>query len=307
MTKIQWTEKTWNPIIGCSKISPGCQNCYAEKMANRLLYMFEAICGEDGQSTWAEYSDVTAGGRWNGKTAFVSNALDKPLHWKKPSMIFICSIGNLFHESVPYRWIFGVFEIINQCRHHTFQVLTKRPERMQDFYKKHWPLISKDGNYPLDNLWLGVTAENQEQADKRIPILLDIPAAVRFVSVEPMLEDINLGPYLYSDYEKASHDNQLIIPANGFNHKKLDWVIVGCESGPKRRPCPDHWVSSIVSQCDDSSVPVFVKQLALRRDKAGRNVTGLPGLWDESDRLVVSKNPEEWPDHLQVREFPKAR
>ena len=314
MTKIQWTEKTWNPIIGCSKISPGCQNCYAEKMAWRLanigLSNYHKTCCLRGIYDHNKNITKHASPSWNGKTAFVESAIDKPLQWKKPSMIFVCSMGDIFHESVPFAWVTEVMYMIAQCRLiHTFQILTKRPERMKEYFRlpKTYYKQNRPEEWPLPNLWLGVTAENQEQADKRIPILLDIPAAVRFVSVEPMLEDINLGPYLYSDYEKASHDNQLIIPANGFNHKKLDWVIVGCESGPKRRPCPHHWVSSIVSQCDDSSVPVFVKQLALRRDKAGRNVTGLPGLWDESDRLVVSKNPEEWPDHLQVREFPKAR
>jgi protein gp37 len=247
-------------------------------MANRLLYMFEANCGEDGQSTWAEYSDVTAGGRWNGRTAFVSNALKKPLHWKKPAMIFVCSMGDILHESVHHGWLHEVLNVIHQTPQHTYQILTKRPER---FFKYEWKCSKYGWDYSKQlpkNVWFGVTAENQEQADKRIPILLEIPAVVRFVSVEPMLERIDIYQYLGGKRD--------IKPPHKYNGG-IDWVIVGCESGHHRRPFVDSWASGLITECRNAGVPVFVKQVSI----SGK----------------ASKEPSEWPEYIQVREFPKAR
>jgi protein gp37 len=286
MTKIEWTEKTWNPIIGCSKISPGCQNCYAEKMAGRLSMIEMKKTPPKKIEDWA-YPKVVSGyrgkGIWSGKTAFVESALEKPLHWKKPSMIFVCSMSDLFHESVSDEWILSVFDIIKSCPQHTFQVLTKRPERMKEFYRKHWPVISKDGNYIPDNLWLGVTAENQEMATKRIPVLLSIPAAVRFVSVEPMLARMNLAPYLpEADPNIWPYESQAeyISRIARDDKSKLDWVIVGAETGHSRRPCKQEWIDDAVEQCEESGVPVFVKKIN-----------------DENGKVIADhKYPREWPN-----------
>ena len=261
-TKIEWTEETWNPIIGCSKVSPGCDNCYAERMACRLAHMdnrnYQDVTGSNSNRTWFD--------NWNGKTAFVESALEKPLHWKKPRRIFVCSMGDLFHESVPFEWIDKVFAVMAICPHHTFQVLTKRPGRMLDYLSDPKTQIGIPGvcssktntkidlnkffaaaGWPIKNVMLGVTAENQEQADKRIPILLQIPAAKRFVSVEPML-----GPV---DLEKNISEHCLIKPA-----AFLDWVICGGESGPGARPMYPDWVRSLRDQCKAAGVPFFFKQ-----------------------------------------------
>ncbi len=304
-TKIPWSEMTWNPIIGCSKVSAGCLNCYAEKMANRLSRMELAKGNFDGAylrvyggghpRNLAEhefYGGKRRGGGWHGNTVFVETQLNKPLHWKKPRMIFVCSMGDLFHESVPFEWIDDVMAIIAACPHHVFQVLTKRPEKMLKYFtteqdglcaEDRVECMLMDGGYPkwtwpLPNLWLGVTAENQETSDKRIPILLDIPAAVRFVSVEPMLEGVDLSEYMGRQYG---------ICDTVYPYSYLDWVIVGCESGPKRRTCRLEWVQSIVDQCKDANVPCFVKQI---------EVNG-----------KVSHNPEEWPESLRVRQWPERK
>ena len=229
------TNKTWNPIIGCSKISEGCKNCYAEKMANRLA------CIEKTGESYSNVVTMSKNSIWSGKTHFVESALEKPLKWKKPRMIFVCSMSDLFHESVSNSWINFVMNIIQKCSQHTFQILTKRPEKMRKYF--HGLNIAKI----LPNAWLGVTAENQEQANKRIPILLQIPAKVRFVSVEPMLSNIDISSFLYE--------------------AKLDWVICGGESGHNARPIHPNWVRSLRDQCKQADVPFFFKQW---------------GAWDES-------------------------
>ncbi len=300
MTKIAWTEFTYNPIIGCSKVSDGCKNCYAEKMACRLAHMGrreyqDVTCSKDNM-TWFD--------QWSGNTKFVEAQLDKPLKRKKPAMFFVCSMGDLFHESVPFEWVDRVMAVVALCPQHTFQVLTKRPERMLEYFTESTPIhgmyLNSDvrcrikdaqreiwyektdrtksqwsGLWPLRNLWLGVTAENQETADERIPILLDIPAAVRFVSVEPMLEGINLDAYMGRQYGICNAV---------YSYSYLDQVIIGCESGSGRRLCKVEWIQSAVDQCAAAGVPVFVKQI---------EVNG-----------KVNHNPAEWPESLQVRQWP---
>jgi protein gp37 len=244
MSKIEWTDKTWNPIIGCSKVSPACDNCYAEKMAARLALMPNAP---------SEYANVVNNnGTWSGGTAFVESALEKPLHWRKPCRVFVGSMTDLFHPSTPREWIDKVFAIMALTPHITYQVLTKRPERMAEYCSNpnnrslhEMERISGErlccgGFWPLNNVWLGVTVENQEQADKRIPILLDTPAAVRFVSVEPMLEGINLN--------------------NGDMINGLDWVICGGETGPNARPMWEHWARALLEECEASGTPFFFKK-----------------------------------------------
>ena len=269
MSIIEWTEKTWNPIVGCSKVSPGCDNCYAERMAIRLAH----IPGATGD----QYSDVIGsnmmgGYHWDGKTALVESALTKPLHWKKPRMIFVCSMGDLFHESVPFEWIDKVFAVMALCPQHTFQVLTKRPARMLEYFemlrtndscficlqrqasrisKSHAPKLYNNApvsNWPLPNVWLGVTAEDQQRADERIPDLLKCPAAKRFISVEPILGAVDLA---YTCFNGS--DSFGTMPG-------IDWVICGGESGPGARPMHPDWARSLRGQCDEAGVAFFFKQ-----------------------------------------------
>ncbi|MDF2499371.1 MAG: hypothetical protein K0Q77_85 [Anaerosporomusa subterranea] len=241
-TKIEWADKTWNPITGCTKISPGCHNCYAERMAKRLQAM--------GQERYR-----------NGfKPTCHMEVLEEPFRWQKPKRIFVCSMSDLFHEDVPFEFIAKVWEVFYECgpckrtfNDHTFLVLTKRPERMLEFSiwyrkEKYMPI-----NY--SNVWLGVTAENQEQADIRIPILLQIPAEKRFVSVEPMLGSIVINQYL-------PHYPRLFSERNGFKNF-LDWVICGGESGPGARPVHPAWVRGLRDQCQTTGVPFLFKQWGL--------------------------------------------
>jgi len=227
MSKIEWTEKTWNPVTGCTKISEGCKNCYAETLISR-------------------FGDVWK--RKNGRGFKVEthpNRLDEPLKWKEPTKIFVCSMSDLFHKDVPDEFISKVWGTMMMSHRHQFMILTKRPERMRSFIigaKKEGTNPEWERAYKImyKNVWLGVSAENQRQADKRIPILLSLPAAKRFVSIEPMLGPIDLKDYL--------------------NTGLLHWVIVGAESGPKARPFDEQWAREIKDQCVEADVPFFYKQ-----------------------------------------------
>lgn len=272
MSKIEWTQETWNPIIGCSKISDGCKNCYAEKMAGRLanieatkqylkVLKWDNGYGGNEFETPAQY--ISEG--WNGQPHFVESALKKPLKRKKPTMYFVCSMGDLFHESAPFEWIDKVIEIIAKCPQHTFQILTKRAERMLDYFNHlNESLKDFEGYRPLDNLWLGTTAENQEQADKRIPTLLQIPAAIRFVSIEPMLSKVDLKCIEKKNSEgKHVCFYQVLKPIENCgdsNRHALDWVICGGESGANARPMHPEWVRLLRDQCEEAKVPFFFKQ-----------------------------------------------
>ncbi|OPY78084.1 MAG: Phage protein Gp37/Gp68 [Syntrophorhabdus sp. PtaU1.Bin153] len=241
-TKIEWCDETWNPITGCSKISPGCENCYAERMARRLAGRF----GYPKDDPF--------------KPAIHLYRFDDPILWKKPSRVFVCSMGDLFHEAIPFTMLVDLHQRMwlygrpNGMRNHTWLLLTKRPDRMAEFYRKY-----PYSGYPNNpNLWLGVTAENQEQADKRIPILLQIPAAKRFVSVEPMLGLVELRAYL-------SHKHTCRCPEcyhrafDPTNRRPLDWIICGGETGPHARPMHPDWVYSLKDQCVAAGVPFFFK------------------------------------------------
>lgn len=240
MTKIQWTEKTWNPVTGCTKISPGCKNCYAEPMSKRLAGRFGYLEAPD-----------------NFNLTIHIDRMFTPHGWKKPKMIFVCSMGDLFHEDVPDDYIEEIFGTMIACRRHTFQILTKRPERAAEFMVaavRHW-------DDPLKHLWFGVSAENQEQADKRIPVLLQIPAAVRFVSVEPMLERVDIPEYQFTKNNPGGTQpgGSYIIPSK---REGIDWVICGAESGPGARPMELAWVRGLAIQCIDAKVPFFMKQIS---------------------------------------------
>ena len=246
-TKIEWTDETRNPIVGCTKISPGCKHCYAEIMARRLS-------GMPLQSP--KYSMVIYEGKWSGNTFMDETALEKPFSWKKPRRIFVCSMGDLFHESVPFSWIIEVMFVIRGNPQHTFQILTKRPLRMHEFFTEcaSNPFFIDRGDLP--NLWIGVTAENQEQANKRIPLLLDIPNVKRFVSIEPMIGPISLN---------SGH--LLDIPSS------INQVILGGETGPGARPMHPDWVTHIRDQCVEANVPFFFKSWG-GKDKANYLIEG---------------------------------
>jgi len=305
-SKIEWTEATWNPVVGCTKVSAGCANCYAEKMAYRLACM--------GQEKYQVVISVD-GGLWNHKIFCDEATLDKPRHWRKPRRIFVCSMGDLFHPDVPESFIAKVFNVIRERDYgngghpgHTFQILTKRPERAAELLPRLRFDPAGEGKvffanraiglsltYLLKNLWLGVTCENQATADKRIPQLLQIPAAVRFVSVEPMLGPVDLEyvkdytkPNRFCKYERIyALLGERSVLGHRITEEKLDWVIIGCETGPGRRPCKLEWVRDLIKRCDAAKVPVFIKALLIN----GK----------------VCKNIEQWPPDLQRREYPRCK
>lgn len=209
-SRIEWTEQTWNPTVGCTKISPGCKNCYAETMAKRLQAM-----GMRGYE--------------NGfRLTLMPERLSEPLERRKPTVYFVNSMSDLFHEKVPFGYIRQVFDVMAQAPQHTFQVLTKRAERMAEFCQ---------GTNVPPNVWLGVSVENSKHGVPRISVLREIETSVRFLSIEPLLE--HLGE----------------IDLTG-----IHWVIVGGESGPKARPMKREWVDSIKQQCDAADVAFFFKQ-----------------------------------------------
>jgi len=267
-TKIEWATETWNPIIGCSKISSGCENCYAERMARRQCYVGEKKPGTASEDYMAvvkpDWQDDSDGGRaigwcgWNEETAFRLKEFGKPTRWRKPRMVFVCSMGDLFHESVRKSWIDDVICMIDEHQQHTFVLLTKRPDRMRSYF---------GGSMPPMNIWLGVTAENQAEADDRIPTLLYTPATMHFVSCEPLLGPVDLLPYL----ERWQ--------------TTLDWVIVGGETGPGARKMDEEWAMNICDDCVLAGVPFFFK-------KHG-SASGKP---KDQQRLLDGRTFDEWPE-----------
>jgi protein gp37 len=264
----QWWDKSWNPISGCTPRQSGCANCWAKEMAKRF---------------W--------GGRKFTDVQCHEDRLKIPLHWKKPRKIFVCSMSDLFHEKVPFRFIHCVHVIMSRCvrKGHIFQLLTKRIDRALEFYEYEQKAKRTEVDYvewPMSNTWLGVSVSTQADADKNIPILLQIPAAVQFVSVEPLLEKIDL---------KLVDTGAMI-----------GWVIIGSESGPKRRPCKLEWIRDIVGQCKEARVPVFIKQISLPGCRKCR-FAPCTHLHGHRQIDIVSKNPAEWPKDLRVQEYPKRK
>lgn len=298
-TKIEWTQETWNPVTGCTPISPGCAHCYAERMARRLA-------GRYGYPEAPHHFDVT----------LHPERLDQPLRWKKPRMIFVCSMGDLFHEDVPDDFILQVWQVMFKARRHTFQVLTKRPGRMLAVVSEFENLL-REKPVILPNVWLGVTAENQEQADKRIPILLQTPAAVRFVSVEPMLGAVDIERYLLKPSSCSNCGAELplrrktvgpVQPCPNCDQYMYEFkrgihlVIVGGESGPRARPMHPDWARLLRDQCQAAGVPFFMKQMGT----AWAISTALGGP-DQSPYLLgdtAGRNMEWWPEDLRIREMP---
>lgn len=336
MTEIEWTHapgfkgETWNPVVGCSVISAGCTNCYAMRMAARLA----KIAGPTGGARIAagRYRGLTASSKagpvWTGKVAFVGGAtLEKPLKWKAPRCVFVNSMGDLFHEAVSDAWIDRVFAIMALCPQHLFLVLTKRAHRMFEYLTDParysaidwWNAETCSGElydaaalrreamygcehpWPLPNVWLGVSAEDQTRANERVPLLLATPAARRFVSYEPALGPVDFTAVYFGDrfYANVLLANDTEPDDSGVpKWPALDWVICGGESGPGARPFCAPWARSVVRQCRAARVPVFIKQM-------GANVHGAPARIHLRDRK--GGDPSEWPEDLRVREWPRNR
>lgn len=276
-TGIEWTERTWNPLRGCSRISDGCRNCYAERMAARFSGPGEP------------FANVIQDGKWSRRVELVKAKLEEPLRWRKPCRVFVNSMSDLFHESVQFDWIERIWGVMAACPQHTFQILTKRPLSMY-----HCVSQISNSRRPLQNVWLGVSVEDQDAASVRLPCLLKTPAAVRFVSVEPLLGPVDLYYWLPTlEIERESGISRLL----------LNWVIVGGESGPGARPCRLEWIRSIVSQCAVANVPCFVKQLGTTWVRDGWQMGHAIG-----EAWVHSKgnDPAHWPADLNVRQYPEV-
>jgi protein gp37 len=347
-TSIEWTDATWNPLRGCSRVSEGCRNCYAEKVAAR----FSVPYGPAGPKYQpGRFANVIRDGKWNGVVELVEGKVAEPLHWRKAKRVFVNSMSDLFHESVPDEWIDRVFAVMALAPQHTFQVLTKRPERMRAYLqcgvglydrvlRAAEPLremfpglnrigISNPAAIPLPNVWLGVSVEDQATADERIPLLLQTPAAVRFVSYEPALGPVDfarLRGYLGAgDSVKAD----LVIDALGGFYaaawrgrsttpdtplpeyaRPLDWIIVGGESGPGARPFDVAWAWSTIAQCKAAGVACFVKQLGAHPCDRGPGQSYHHAHGELLCKKLADKkggDMAEWPEDLRVREFPSVR
>ncbi len=275
-SKIDWCDATWNPIAGCSKCSPGCLNCYAERFAWRLYH----------HSIY--YDKVVNVGGWTGEITCLEHRLNLPLHWHQPRRIFVCSMSDLFHPKVPFEFITCVHDRIDICQQHTFLILTKRIERAKEYYLEYL-----GGKVP-ENVHLGVSISSPDELWK-VDELKKIPAAVRWLSLEPLLAGIEFTyDRLYCDRDPEEDSPVACVPClcgkhwenapiSGTTLNCIEWVVVGCESGPHRRPFSLTWVESIVKQCKVAGVPVFVKQIIGNFGK-------------------VVKMPKGWP-----QEYPKER
>jgi protein gp37 len=286
-TGIAYADFTWNPFLGCSRVSPGCEHCYAERLAStRLAHL-------------PQYAGLTTGGHWNGTIRLLPERLDEPLRRRKPARIFLGDMGDLFHPGVPFEFVAAIFGVMAACPQHTFLVLTKRAARMLGFFwwvnesssacgvpesmvfgveaTNHGVDVDPLGLpsvWPLPNVHLGVTCEDQQRANDRIPLLLQCPAAVRWVSAEPLLEGI--------DFDSLDG---------------ISLVVVGGESGPQARQCDVEWIRNIVGQCREAGTKCFVKQV-------GENAC-----WDGWKMRLRDRHgadPDEWPSDLRVREYPEV-
>lgn len=287
MSKIEWTDETWNPTTGCAKVSTGCKNCYAEKMSKRLAAM--------GQEKYQGI--MTDAGRFNGTVRTHLDELSRPFTWKKPRRVFVNSMSDLFHEDVPFEFIDMVFAVMMATPQHTYQILTKRPERMAEWFNRKeisWQQEGMRGReriryqayhsfgkkveydngryWPLPNVWLGTSVENQETANERIPHLLECPAAVRFLSCEPLLGAVDLSTWMrpHTVHAHISEDAQkdpefmdvfvkMCNLAAGMI-SGINWLIAGGESGTDARPMHPDWARSLRDQCKEAGVAFFFKQ-----------------------------------------------
>jgi protein gp37 len=354
-TAISWTDCTWNPVRGCSRVSTGCEHCYAERQAGRF--------SGPGQPYAGLVRKTSGGWRWTGEVRLIATELETPLRWTKPRRIFVNSMSDLFHDSVSEDLIDAILAVMALAPQHTFQVLTKRPARMMAYMTERWPParaqsltlsgtrldlpaephgadrhrqilnaaerllhgplgeparfwtpeggpLSHVQPWPLPNVWLGTSVEDQATAEARIPWLLQTPAAVRFVIYEPALEAVDVAPYLDEHGWTTTG-----------SHRGLDWVICGGESGPQARHCSTSWLRQVVHQCAAATVPCFVKQVGSRPtcdqedawpdDTRWTAVETHPGA-EKPFSLGVKlhdrngADPAEWPADLRVQQWPEG-
>lgn len=286
MTAIEWCDVTWNPVVGCSRVSPGCDNCYAVAIASRNL------CPQHRGLTKVRPKGAERPGRdWTGEVRTVPQLLEHPLRWRKPRRVFVNSMSDLFHHGVPLSFRAAVFAVMAACPQHTFIVVTKRPGLAAmpwDSFQDVWQRADEDAfsdieslnrvfgeppssvPWPLPNVHVLVSAENQMTWDQRVPLLLEMPAAIRGVSAEPLLGPISAPKGLGA----------------------LDWLVIGGESGPKARPCDVDWIRSLKGAAEQRGVPVFVKQLGSESKGAG-------------EQRGKANDMESWPADLRVRDFPR--
>jgi protein gp37 len=317
-TKIEWTEKTWNPVRGCSVVSEACRNCYAMAFAARFT--------KEGEPYEGLAYRNQSGAHWTGEVRLIERHLRDPITWKKPQMIFVNSMSDLFHESIPDGWIDKIFNVMGDCselREHVFQILTKRPARMLEYMntraRKAWnaPRMNRS-SFPSNNVWLGVSVEDQKTADERIPLLLQTPAAVRWISAEPLLGPIQLtsiacrGAGYVDALSGRGHDGLTSDDSAG---PAIDWVVVGGESGPKARPMHPDWARSLRDQCVVAGVPFFFKQwgqlepVGIVRD--GDEVINGTAVYDQEGERVspdcCSNDYEVDPEQVAVRFKPVGK
>ncbi len=350
-TSIEWTRgddgsagRTWNPVRGCSIVSPGCENCYAMRVAARFSAEGEPYEG------LARFSPKRRIPQWTGKVRIVPEHLADPIRWTRPSRIFVNSMSDLFHEKLSDDEIAAVFGVMASAPKHTFQILTKRAKRMRQWFEKFaqgggasQPIRAalaasrfvddkringchgdKIAPWPLPNVWVGVSVENQDAAEERLSELQDTPAAVRFISYEPALGDLNLSKWLplYDSTSVAASCTQCGCPWSyrdrktakghdcppGFRERAIHWVIIGGESGPGARPFDIAWARSVAAQCHDAGVACFVKQLGAKPER--ELVTNATFGETEMTPLTLKDHKggdiKEWPADLRVREFPRS-
>lgn len=248
LSDIEWTDATWNPVSGCRVLSAGCTNCYAMRMAARLQAMDHPSYGGTTRKSGNRYV-------WTGKTHLLEDTLNIPLTWKKPRLVFVNSMSDLFQNNIPFEYVERVWQVMEKAKLHTFQVLTKQPERMAEFLKQR-------KKHALKNVWLGTSVEDERVA-YRITELKRCRAAVRFISFEPLIGSVGK-----------------------INLSNIHWAIVGGESGPKSRPLDIIWVDQIFDQCGQYDVHFFFKQWGgVNKKRTGRTFKGR--IWDEMPRLHV--------------------
>jgi protein gp37 len=335
-TGIQWTDETWNPVVGCTKVSQGCKNCYAKTLHDQRHKAYLA-----GKKVAPQYAMPFE------EVQLKPERLLDPIAWREPRRVFVNSVSDLFHEDIPDSYIDKVFAVMALAPAHTFQILTKRPERMRDYMLERWQpaigqtvgddrrsrvmaeveafvfeppqrpfgakrfwnaagqLVARHQPWPLPNVWLGVSVENQKAADERIPLLLQTPAAIRFLSCEPLLGPVNILESIRVLHRQVGDFDPVFANPGG-----VDWVIVGGESGAKARSCDIGWIREIITQCREARVACFVKQVGLsvvvpmpgQSYYDGENFVDDHALWLPHDSH--GGDPEEWPADLRIREFP---
>lgn len=314
-SSIEWTDKTWNPVRGCTRVSEGCRHCYAERVAARFSgpgQPYEGLVTSKLKVISDDEQRIEA--RWTGDVRFIASALVEPLRWRKPQRVFVNSMSDLFHDGFSNEQIAAVFGVMAACPQHTFIVLTKRAGRMRAWFEWiastprllcaaaaviHIGRALEDGaaeTWPLPNVILGVSVENQAAADERISDLLATPAAVRCISAEPLLGPLDLSapcppnarPFLRSP-------------------DRISWVIAGCESGAGARPCDIAWLRSLRDQCAAAAVPFFLKQA--RADELGYGgdemlpITSGPGSKRKPGGIIGAPRL----DDVQWLQFPEVR